>query len=707
MMGDTGPCGPCSEIFHNQNLDAKVFEGENEETADSCVEIWNLVFMQYNRGEDGALLPLPKPCVDTGMGLERISRIKQGEDSNYSVDLFRDLIGATAAAVNAAGGSAGDESASHRVIADHIRATAFLIADGVLPSNEGRGYVLRRIIRRALRHGHKLGVTEPFFHRLVGAVAEKMGGAHPVLAQRREQVAKVVLGEEESFARTLSHGMSILKKAVGDAKETIPGEVVFELYDTYGFPVDLTADVVREQGLTVDTEGFERCMAGQRSRSRASAKFKAVGETLQYDGAATRFVGRDTLDEEDAEIVAMFSDGNRAERAADGEDVIIVLDRTPFYAESGGQVGDTGKISGSGGYGQVFDTRKIRGDVQCHVAKVDGELGVGDKVRCTVDATRRGDIARNHSATHLMHAALREVLGEHVAQKGSLVDDKHLRFDFSHNKPMSPAELREVEAIVNDHVRRNHAVETEELPYDEAIARGATALFGEKYGDTVRMVSISPFSVELCGGTHASRSGDIGFFRFASETAVAAGVRRVEALTAATAVSHARATDEHIDALATQLKVPSGKIDSRIEVLLDELRAVRKENDALRGAKAREQAAELAAQATNKGDVHLLATEVAVGDGKLLREMAEGLVAELGRAAVLLAGKSGDKVALVAAVDKKLSSTINARDLVNVAAEKVGGRGGGKPEFAQAGGKDSTRISDAVAAARSWLDQVA
>ncbi|HXC40309.1 MAG TPA: alanine--tRNA ligase, partial [Burkholderiales bacterium] len=591
QMADTGPCGPCSEIFYDHGPDvAGGPPGSPDEDGDRYIEIWNLVFMQYDRDDKGVLTPLPKPCVDTGMGLERVAAVLQHVHSNYEIDLFQDLIKAAARET----GAKDLANPSLKVIADHIRASAFLIVDGVIPSNDGRGYVLRRIIRRALRHGHKLGQSRPFFHKLVKDLAAAMGEAYPELAKAERNVAATLKAEEERFAETLEHGMKILEVALAQPGATIDGETVFTLYDTYGFPVDLTADVARERGKSIDMAGYEAAMDKQRATARAASKFQAAA-SVQYSGAKTEFKGYDTL-KLDAKVVALYREGSAVPALGAGEEGIVVLDRTPFYAESGGQVGDIGDISaGTGSHFKVHDTQKIQADVFGHHGRqAAGKLSVGDTVTAHVDVRARHRAAWNHSATHLMHAALRRVLGHHVQQKGSLVDAEHTRFDFSHGKPMTAEEIRAVEDLVNREIRANHAVASRVMPYDDAIKAGAMALFGEKYGDEVRVIGMGEFSTELCGGTHVARTGDIGFFKIVSESGVAAGVRRVEAVTGEGALAWVQDQEARLAQAAGVLKAPATELTQRLEQVLDNLRAAEKEVARLRSKMASAQGDDLA-----------------------------------------------------------------------------------------------------------------
>ena len=704
MMGETGPCGPCSEIFYNRNPKADRFEGEDPARADDCVEVWNLVFMQFNRDDSGVLHPLPAPCVDTGMGLERVSAVMQNVRGNFETDSFAKLNAAVNRAIVQAGGAdcEGEYAPSHYVVADHVRAASFLIADGVAPSNEGRGYVLRRIIRRALRHGHKLGATAPFFHKIVPAVADAMARAHPVIAERREVVTAELAREEKNFAGALARGMTILRGEMERAEgKSVSGEAVFTLYDTYGFPADLTADVARESGMSVDMDDFEKRMGEQRARSRAAMKFKSGQKTVNYDGAPTEFTGYDATSAE-ARTLAIFSEGAPVDEVRAGESAVIVLDRTPFYAESGGQVGDAGTLRGGGCECAILDAQKLRADAWGHSAEIKkGALRVGDVVSAEVDSARRANIARAHSATHLMHSALRIVLGDHVAQRGSLVEAGRLRFDFSHNAAVSAEELREAERIVNERIRRNDEAQTETLPYDDAVARGATALFGEKYGDIVRMVTIgADYSVELCGGTHVCRAGDIGFFRFAGESAIAAGIRRVEAVAGGEAVLFSQEESRALLSGAALLKSPPEKLAEKIAQLQEERKNAARELEKLRAAQTGALALELAAKAERMGAVNVLAEKVAGLEGKGLRELAAELRGRLeSPCAIFLAGGG----AMAALVDSDLAGgKWDAREWMKVAADAAGAKGGGRADFAQAGGADAAKLDSALQAAREW-----
>jgi alanyl-tRNA synthetase len=692
-MGDTGPCGPCSEIFYDHGPEvAGGPPGSPDEDGDRYVEIWNLVFMQFERAADGTMTDLPKPSVDTGMGLERIAAVLQGVHSNYDIDLFRNLIAAVAAETRA---HEVDEAgaASRRVVADHIRSAAFLIVDGVLPGNEGRGYVLRRIVRRALRHGHKLGRSEPFFHRLVEALVAEMGDAYPELVRQKDHVARVLLQEEEQFARTLSTGMDVFDAEVARLDgSVIPGEIVFRLYDTYGFPVDLTADVARERGLTLDEAGFERAMDAQRERARAASRFGAAGgEDLRVEGRA-EFTGYEQL-EHDARVTALLRrEGDQLVDALSleaGDAGVVVLDRTPFYAESGGQVGDTGRIQADGGAFAVSDTRP-GGEQHLHHGALDsGRIAVGDGVRTAVDAERRRRIMLNHSATHLLHAALREILGDHVEQKGSLVADDRLRFDFSHYQGLTADELAAIERRVNEQVWANTEVVTERMGYDAAREKGAMALFGEKYGDEVRVLTMGDgFSVELCGGTHVRRTGDIGLMRIVSEAGVASGVRRIEAVTGPGALELLDATDARVRRIAEKLKTSREEVESRVDALLEQQRVLEKQVAQLEGRLAASRGDELSAEAVDVAGVKVLAAELSGADPKSLMSTLDTLKNKLGSGIVVLGCVQDGKVALIAGVTKDLTDRLKAGDVIGFVGEKVGARGGGRPDMARAGGGD-------------------
>ncbi len=700
QMGDTGPCGPCTEIFYDHGAHIPGGPpGTPEADGDRYIEIWNLVFMQYNRDEAGVLHPLPKPSVDTGMGLERISAILQGVHSNYDIDTFQTLIAAAARA------TACEDLGSNslKVIADHIRACSFLICDGVIPSNEGRGYVLRRIIRRAIRHGYKLGQAKPFFHTLVADLAEVMGLAYPELVQSAARVAEVLLTEEQRFAETLVNGMSVLEAAMDKEDRMLDGETVFRLYDTFGFPIDLTADIARERGFNVDLAGFEQAMERQRERARSASRFTAQGQ-VSYEGRATEFLGYDTL-QLDAQVLAIYRDGSPVQHLAAGETGVVVLDRTPFYAESGGQVGDQGELVGSQGTFVVGDTLKIQATVFGHHGRLaTGSLAVADRVDARVNAATRSRAAFNHSATHLLHAALREVLGEHVTQKGSLVDASRTRFDFSHGKPLTPDEIASIERLVNREIRGNHAVEVSVMKYDDAIRKGAMALFGEKYGDEVRVIRMGEFSTELCGGTHVHRSGDIGVFRVISESGVAAGVRRIEATTGEGAVALMQHERSELSAVADLLKSQPGEIRLKLGQTLEHVRALEKELGRLKSKLAASESADLGSQAVVVKGVKVLAATLAGADPKALRETLDALKGKLGSAAIVLASDAGGKVSLIAGVTDDLTGRIKAGELVNHVASQVGGKGGGRADMAQAGGSDVAGLPAALASVAGWIE---
>ncbi len=698
QMGDTGPCGPCTEIFYDHGPEvAGGPPGSPDEDGDRYIEIWNNVFMQFNRDEAGVLHPLPKPSVDTGMGLERISAVMQHVHSNYDIDLFQALIKAAARET----GCKDLSSPSLKVIADHIRACSFLIVDGVIPGNEGRGYVLRRIIRRALRHGHKLGQNQPFFHKLVADLAAVMGDAYPELRQAQARVTETLLQEEVRFGETLTHGMSLLEQALAGGAKLLDGETAFRLYDTYGFPLDLTADVCRERGVGVDEAGFDAAMERQREQARAAGKFKAVG-TLEYSGQPTSFHGYDSLNVDDATITAIYVEGSEASEIRAGQSGVIVLDNTPFYAESGGQVGDTGLLVANGARFEVADTQKIRADVFGHHGKLlEGALKLGDKVAARVDSLTRARTMRNHSATHLMHKALRQVLGEHVQQKGSLVDPDKTRFDFSHTGPMSAEQIREVEALVNAEILRNEATQARVVPMDEARKLGAMMLFGEKYGDTVRVLDIGS-SRELCGGTHVARTGDIGLFKIVMEGGVAAGVRRVEAVTGDNALAWLQNLDSQLHQAAAALKAQPGELPQKIAQVQDQVKALEKELSRLKAKMAASQGDDLADQAAAVGGIKVLAAQIE-GDAQALRETADKLRDRLAPCAVVLGSAANGKVSLVAMVSPDLTAKIKAGELVNFVAGQVGGKGGGRPDMAQAGGTEPDKLAAALASVSGWV----
>ncbi|MEX3896347.1 alanine--tRNA ligase [Paraburkholderia sp. BR10954] len=704
QMADTGPCGPCSEIFYDHGPDVWGGPpGSPEEDGDRYIEIWNLVFMQFNRDAQGNMTPLPKQCVDTGMGLERIAAVLQHVHSNYEIDLFQALI-------QAAGRETGVTDLTNnslKVIADHIRACSFLIVDGVIPGNEGRGYVLRRIVRRAIRHGYKLGKKGSFFHRLVADLVAQMGEAYPELAQAEKRVTEVLRQEEERFFETIEHGMSILEAALADldAKggKTLDGELAFKLHDTYGFPLDLTADVCREREVTVDEAAFDDAMARQREQARAAGKFK-MAQGLEYSGAKTTFHGYEEIVFDDAKVVALYVDGASVQQVQAGQPAVVVLDHTPFYAESGGQVGDQGVLANASTRFAVADTLKVQADVVGHHGTLEqGTLKVGDVVKAEIDAVRRARTARNHSATHLMHKALREVLGSHVQQKGSLVDADKTRFDFAHNAPMTDEQIRRVEEIVNAEVLANAPGIVRLMSYDDAVKGGAMALFGEKYGDEVRVLDLG-FSRELCGGTHVNRSGDIGFFKIVMEGGVAAGIRRVEAITGDNAVRYVQELEARVNAAAAVLKAQPAELTQRIGQVQDQVKALEKELSALKSKMASSQGDELAGQAIEVGGVHVLAATLEGADVKTLRETVDKLKDKLKSAAIVLASVEGGKVSLIAGVTADASKKVKAGELVNFVAQQVGGKGGGRPDMAQAGGTEPANLPAALAGVKSWVE---
>jgi alanyl-tRNA synthetase len=700
-MGDTGPCGPCSEIFYDHGPSVPGGPpGSPDADGDRYVEIWNLVFMQYDRDAGGTLTPLPRPSVDTGMGLERLAAVMQGVHNNYDIDLFRTLV-ARAAAVTA---TQDLENNSLRVIADHIRSCAFLVVDGVLPSNEGRGYVLRRIIRRAIRHGYRLGASQPFFYKLVAPLVDEMGEAYPELQAGQAHVERILKLEEERFAETLEQGMRILEESLAAMQGSIiPGETVFRLYDTYGFPVDLTADIARERGLTLDVEGFERAMEAQRSRARAASQFAAEYSTnLEMDGCS-EFTGYDRLDEA-TRITALFRGGNPVDELAAGESGIVVLERTPFYAESGGQVGDRGWLETAGARFAVTDTQKQGAGVIVHVGRLErGVLHTGENVEAHVDAVRRRATVLNHSGTHLLHAALRQVLGEHVQQKGSLVEPERLRFDFTHYEPLTPEQLEAIENLVNEQIRLNAVAETRLMSIDEALASGAMALFGEKYGDEVRVLSLGDFSVELCGGTHVRHAGDIGLLKIVSESGIAAGVRRIEAVTGAGAVRWVGENQQRLQRIAELVKSSRDEADEKVSQLLEKTRRLEKELQQIKGKLASSQGSDLAAQAVEISGIKVLAARLDGADAQTLRDTLDQLKNKLGSAAVVLGAVSGEKVSIVAGVTRDQTQRIKAGDLVNAVASQVGGKGGGRPDMAQAGGNQPENLDAALKSVPEWV----
>lgn len=698
-MGDTGPCGPCSEIFYDHGPEVPGGPpGTPEEDGDRYVEIWNLVFMQYDRGADGALTPLPKPSIDTGMGLERVAAVVQGVTNNFDIDLFRNLVRAAAELA----GLEDLENSSLRVIADHIRACAFLIVDGVLPSNEGRGYVLRRIIRRAVRHGYKLGIAEPFFHRLVEPLIAEMGAAYPELPRNQALVERVLRQEEERFRETLELGLKLLAEDLdGLEGDTVPGETVFKLYDTFGFPVDLTADVAREQGLHLDMAGFEKAMTQQRERARAASTFRAEYGGAADFGGSTEFSGYD-VSEDAAQIIGLYRDGGAVDVLSAGEQGMVVLDRTPFYAEAGGQVGDTGLLVANDIEFIVEDTQKYA-SARGHLGVVKtGTLRLGDAVDARIDTARRERVTLNHTATHLLHAALREVLGEHIHQKGSLVAPDRLRFDFAHFEPITAQQLRDIEALVNRWIREDASADIFETDYDSAIELGAMALFGEKYGDQVRVVRFAPFSTELCGGCHTGSTGRIGLFKLTTEGGVSAGVRRIEAVTGAAAVERVQQQEAIIDAAAQTLKVSGDNLLLRLEQEMDRGRQLEREVSRLQQKLASQAGSELSDRAVEIDGVKVLAARMDEAADSL-RETVDQLKNKLGEAVVVLGAESGGKVKLVAGVTAGAKTRVRAGDLVNFVAEQVGGRGGGRPDFAQAGGSDVDALPAALESVESWV----
>ncbi|EAS7786500.1 alanine--tRNA ligase [Salmonella enterica] len=700
QMGDTGPCGPCTEIFydHGDHIWGGP-PGSPEEDGDRYIEIWNIVFMQFNRQADGAMEPLPKPSVDTGMGLERIAAVLQHVNSNYDIDLFRTLIEAVAKVTGAT--DLGNKSL--RVIADHIRSCAFLVADGVLPSNENRGYVLRRIIRRAVRHGNMLGAKETFFYKLVGPLIEVMGSAGEELKRQQAQVEQVLKTEEEQFARTLERGLALLDEELAKLQgDTLDGETAFRLYDTYGFPVDLTADVCRERNIKVDEAGFEAAMEEQRRRAREASGFGADYNAMIRVDSASEFKGYDHL-ELNGKVTALFVDGKAVEAINAGQEAVVVLDQTPFYAESGGQVGDKGELKGAGFTFSVDDTQKY-GQAIGHLGKLSaGALKVGDAVQADVDEARRARIRLNHSATHLMHAALRQVLGTHVAQKGSLVSDKVLRFDFSHNEAMKPSEIREVEDLVNAQIRRNLPIETNIMDLDAAKAKGAMALFGEKYDERVRVLSMGDFSTELCGGTHASRTGDIGLFRIISESGTAAGIRRIEAVTGEGAMATVHAQSDRLNDIAHLLKGDSQNLGDKVRAVLERTRQLEKELQQLKDQAAAQESANLSSKAVDLNGVKLLVSELAGIEPKMLRTMVDDLKNQLGSTVIVLATVVEGKVSLIAGVSKDVTDRVKAGELIGMVAQQVGGKGGGRPDMAQAGGTDAAALPAALASVQGWV----
>jgi alanyl-tRNA synthetase len=716
MMGDTGPCGPCSEIFYDHGPEIEGGPpGSPEQDGDRYIEIWNNVFMQFNRDDAGVMHKLPKPSVDTGMGLERLSAVLQQVHSNYEIDLFIDLIkavrfelfavvkdDASLAIIN----DASNVSPSLKVIADHIRACTFTVGDGIVPGNEGRGYVLRRIARRAIRHGYKLGARRPFFYRLVKAVGAEMGDAYPELRQQEQRITAVLQQEEERFFQTIANGMEILESALAVLKprEALAGDVAFKLHDTYGFPVDLTADVCRERGVAVDTARFEALLDEQRERARASAKFR-MAQGLEYSGVDSTFHGYETLTHDAARVTALYVEGSAVETVRAGDSAVVVLDHTPFYAESGGQVGDTGELRNAGARMVVEDTIKVQAAVPGHQGRVvEGSISVGDVVSTRVDAERRARTMRNHSATHLMHKALREVLGEHVQQKGSLVDAEKTRFDFAHNAPLSDQQIRTVEQLVNAEILENRATEARVMPIADAQKLGAMMLFGEKYGDEVRVLEIGS-SRELCGGTHVARTGDIGLFKIVAESGVAAGVRRVEAVTGDNALRYLQSLESTLGRIAGELRSAPGEVPARVGQVLEHVRALEKELAALKGRLASSQGDDLAQRAVDVKGLKVLAARLDGADAKTLRDTLDKLKDKLKSAVVVLAAVDGGKVQIAAGVTADATARVKAGEVANFVAAQVGGKGGGKADMAMAGGSDPSRLSEALASVRGWVEE--
>ena len=706
-MGETGPCGPCTEIFYDHGPDVPGGPpGSPDEDGDRYIEVWNLVFMQFDRDAEGTLHPLPKPSIDTGMGLERIAAVMQGVHSNYQIDLFAHLIESAARLTRAKD----RDSASLKVIADHIRACAFLIADGVLPANEGRGYVLRRIIRRAIRHGYKLGCSEPFFGQMVQPLVEVMGEAYPELADKADHLSRTLEAEERRFGETLEQGMKLLEEAIASLEDrTIPGEIAFKLYDTYGFPVDLTRDIARERGLSVDEDGFEQAMEAQRERARAAGSFGArdgVPAELIAELPATDFLGYRQHQADQTRLLSILVDGRPVDKLQAGQEAVLILDRTPFYAESGGQVGDTGTLEGGDALFRVSDTRKLAGTFHGHVGRLErGSLKPDDTLAARIDARRRADIVRHHSATHLLHSALRTVLGEHVQQKGSLVAPDRLRFDFSHPEPVQPEQLAEIERLVNQQIQANAEAEAKEMSFEDAMAAGALAFFGDKYGDEVRVLRFGQFSIELCGGTHVSRVGDIGMFKIIAETGISAGVRRIEALAGEVAVDWLQSLDQSVRDVAGRLKTTPEQLGERIEQLLGRSRELEKELERLKSKLASAAGSDLAGQAEDVGGIRLIAADLDNVDPNSLRETVDQLKNQLGSGIVVLGTRAGQGVRLVAGVTGDLTDRFRAGDLVNHVAGQVGGKGGGRPDFAQAGGSQPENLKSALASVADWVRQ--
>ncbi len=704
QMADTGPCGPCSEIFYDHGPGiAGGPPGSPEADGDRYIEIWNLVFMQFNRekvGDSFEMHPLPRPSVDTGMGLERIAAVLQGKHSNYEIDLFQELIKAAARET----GHKSLKNPSLNVIADHIRACSFLIVDGVIPGNEGRGYVLRRIIRRAIRHGYKLGQHQPFFHRIVDDLDRAMGDAYPELRSSRERVADVLRQEEERFAETLENGMGVLESALASGEKLLDGDTVFKLYDTYGFPVDLTADICRERGVMLDMAGFEAAMEQQRERARAASRFSAAAG-LEYSGNKTEFHGYDTLSLR-GKVIALYKEGTQVGELQSGDMGVVVLDRTPFYAESGGQVGDRGELVGPAGTFSVDDTQKIQAEVFGHHGRQQtGVLRVGEELTAQVDTVSRHRSMWNHSATHLMHAALRRVLGKHVEQKGSLVDAQRTRFDFSHPRPVTDEETRQIEALVNAAIQKNYDVTARIMKYDEAIRAGALAFFGDKYGDEVRVLTMGDFSTELCGGTHVRRTGDIGFFKIVSESGVAAGIRRIEAVTGEGALAWVQQQEAELAEAASVLKAPVSEVPAKLAQVLENVRGLERELGRLKSKLASSQGDDLAARAIDVKGAKVLAATLDGADAKTLREAMDKLKDRLKSAAIVLGAVNDGKVSLIAGVTSDLTAKVKAGELVNFVAQQVGGKGGGRPDMAQAGGTEPAKLPHALDSVKNWVEQ--
>ncbi len=702
QMGDTGPCGPCTEIFwdHGEDIPGGP-PGSEDDDLDRYIEIWNLVFMQFERDSSGKMTPLPKPSIDTGMGLERIAAVMQGVHNNYDIDLFQHLIKSAAGVI----GCTDLQENSLKVVADHIRSCAFLVVDGVQPSNEGRGYVLRRIIRRALRHGHNLGATGSFFYKLVDPLAEVMGEAYPELVSMADQIADVLKKEEEQFARTLDKGMGVLEAGLAELSgKVLPGELIFQLYDTFGFPTDLTNDVAREKGYSLDMDGYEKCMEEQRTRARSASQFGLdYSDSIKVEGS-TEFCGYEALDNK-ASIVALYAAGEQVDSAAADDEVIILLNRTVFYAESGGQVGDAGYMQTDSGKVEILDCRKS-GEHHLHIGRVlSGEIKANQQALAVVDANVRQATALNHSATHLMHAALQLVLGEHVNQKGSLVNSERLRFDFSHNEAVTPQQIRQIEHIVNREILRNSSVDTAVMSMDEAKAKGAMALFGEKYGDEVRVLSMGgDFSVELCGGTHVTRTGDIGLLRISGESSVAAGVRRIEAVTGEQAVALCDELQDSIGQVATVIRASGSNVVDKVQQLVDDNRRLQKEIEGLKSKLANASGSDLMSGLREIAGINVLSTVVEGADAKSLRDVADQVRSKIDRGAFLLVAVDDDRAALLVGVTNNLTDRIKAGDLLKHVAAQVGGKGGGRPDMAQGAASDISALPEALESVYSWVE---